>query len=245
LKGGQSQRLRNESRIPPIGRISTQLPIFSRMKKFQTGEIISLRPASLALALLLGGGAGFLCSCATDSKPAAQAGPAAESQTAPDQGLFKFSVLLYREPVLVDGWKFDAAQSVNAEGAALNTIATMREGDVDRWLAAWEPAQRPSLSKEERAALLQQWQTLKDGQVYLLGRVVADTKIIIEASVTSPGRPDQILKLGEFSEQKGGKDAHGDTQTVPGAFEDGQLIWLGLPATKKASPAQAGTGLHL
>lgn len=165
------------------------------MKKFQTGEIISLRPASLALALLLGGGAGFLCSCATDSKPAAQAGPAAESQTAPDQGLFKFSVLLYREPVLVDGWKFDAAQSVNAEGAALNTIATMREGDVDRWLAAWEPAQRPSLSKEERAALLQQWQTLKDGQVYLLGRVVADTKIIIEASVTSPGRPDQILKF--------------------------------------------------
>jgi hypothetical protein len=171
------------------------------MKKLMTGKMTALRPANLVLAFLLAGSVEFLCSCATDSEPAAQAapamqaGPAAQSQPAPDEGVFKFSVLLYRQPVLVDGWKFDPTQSDNPEGAALNLIALMREGNVDRWLASWESAERPKLSKEERAALLQKWQPLKDGQVYLLGRVVAETKIIIEASVVNPGQPDLILKF--------------------------------------------------
>jgi len=141
--------------------------------------IVRVPPLLLAVVVCVG----LLSSCAT-----APEGPASE-------GVFKFSVLQYKEPVEVKGWVIDPAQSANPEGAALNITTAMQKGNVDFWLASWDNTERPTLSKGDRDALLEKWRPLKDGQVSVLGRVVAGADLVVELSVLNPQLATTKLQL--------------------------------------------------
>ena len=154
-----------------------------RKNNFIIGLSHTLRLTKRTLTLLLAGAAIFLCPHVT------------QTNASEGEGIYKFSVLLYYKPVLVSVWKPDLKESSNPEGAALNIAAAMQAGDVDQWLAAWSPAERPKLSQAERDALLEIWKPLKNGQIYMVGRVVADLDIIIEVSVSGAQQPTQIIKL--------------------------------------------------
>jgi len=140
-------------------------------------------PRVPALLIALTACAGLLSSCAT--------APEKSSEDA----AFKFSVLQYKEPVEVKGWVIDPAQSANPEGTALNITTMMQKGDVDAWLASWDNAERPTLTKQDRDALLEKWRPLKDGQVSMLGRVVAGADLVIELSVVNPEQKSTKLQL--------------------------------------------------
>ena len=109
--------------------------------------------------------------------------------------VFRFSVLRYKEPVAVTAWKIDPAQSANPEGAALNITTAMQQGKVDAWLASWDASERPNLSQTDRETLLQKWQSLKNGRISVLGRVVADADVVIELSVLTPPSPAEKIQL--------------------------------------------------
>src|ERR1700730_6942248 len=100
------------------------------MKSINIGRGVIARFSSLLMTLAAC--AGLLSSCAT-----------APQSSAPE-GVFKFSVMRYKEPVWVSGWVIDPAQSANPEGAALNITTAMQKGDVDAWLASWEASERPA-----------------------------------------------------------------------------------------------------
>jgi hypothetical protein len=129
---------------------------------------------SLLTILTLGAVATLLSSCATTS-------PTETSEAAP---VFKFTVLRYTERVPVPGWTIDPLQSSNPEGAALNIISEMQRGQVDQWLASWDNSDRPHLTSVEQTALLAKWLPLKASHLEMLGRVVADSELIIEISAT-------------------------------------------------------------
>jgi hypothetical protein len=150
------------------------------MKRFFSADKVAAR---LGLVLTAAVCAGLLSSCATAPESSGSA------------GVFKFSVLQYKEPVEVKGWVIDPAQSANPEGAALNITTMMQKGDVDSWLASWDNAERPTLTKEDRDALLEKWRPLKDGQVSVLGRVVAGADLVIELSVANPEQKSTKLQL--------------------------------------------------
>src|SRR4029077_2983243 len=114
------------------------------MKRIDTMAGMTPRLTILILALTLAC-AGFLWSCATTSPVAS------------GEGVFKFSVLRYKEPVEVKDWALDPAQSANPEGAALNITTAMQQGDLNDWLASWETYERPNPSAVERDSLLQKW----------------------------------------------------------------------------------------
>jgi len=105
------------------------------------------------------------------------------SSCATNQGSYKFTVLLYDNPVYVPHWKFDDTHSDTPEGAALNIITDMQHGDMNHWLASWDPADRPNLSSDQQSSLLHEWQSLKDERLYMVGRIVADNNVIVELSV--------------------------------------------------------------
>jgi hypothetical protein len=113
----------------------------------------------------------------------------------PQQAVYKFQVLRYPQAVEVKHWSVDPAQSANPEGAALNITAAMQQGDVNQWLADWDSADRPTLNAAAREKLVAQWQSLKNGRVLMLGRVVAGSDLVLELSVQSAQRPAQELKL--------------------------------------------------
>ena len=136
----------------------------------------------LGLALALAGCAG-LVSCAT------------APETPPGNLAFRFTVMLYKEPVEVTSWRIDPAQAANPEGAAFNIISAMQHGDVEQWEGDWELSERPKITPEYREALLKKWQTLKGGRVMALGRVVADADIIIELSVRTPQQTEEKVQL--------------------------------------------------
>ena len=127
--------------------------------------------------------AALLSSCAT-----APQGP-------DGNGIYRFSVLYYKEPVGIKSWVVDPAQSANPEGAALNIITAMQRGDVDMWLASWYASERPTLSQDDRVALLEKWRSLKGGQISDLGRVVAGADLVIELSVLGPEQKTIKLQL--------------------------------------------------
>jgi hypothetical protein len=131
------------------------------------------RLGSILTILTLGAAALLLSSCATTSS----------TETA-DTAVFKFTVLRYTERVQVPGWTIDPLQSANPEGAALNIISEMQRGQVDLWLSSWDNTDRPHLTPAERTALLAKWQPLKGAHLEMLGRVVADSELIIEISAT-------------------------------------------------------------
>ncbi len=152
------------------------------MKRLAVTEGITPRLSILTLALALTC-AGFLWSCAT------------QPPSGPGEAVFKFSVMRYTEPVEVKDWALDPAQSANPEGAALNITKAMQQGDVGQWLASWDATDRPNPSPAERDNLLHQWQSLKDGRVVMLGRVVAGAELVMELSVQGPQQKEEKLKL--------------------------------------------------
>jgi hypothetical protein len=135
-------------------------------------RIHSKRAVSAAAAFLLIAVAGgsLLTSCSTTPAPSAGSGG------------FKFWVLRYKPPVDATSWVPDEALSADAEGAALNIAATMRQGNMEQWLSNWEPAERPVLTPAQSEALLQEWRSQRRSHVYILGRVVAEADVIVELS---------------------------------------------------------------
>ncbi len=140
---------------------------------------VTSRVTILVLAMA---GAALLTSCST--------APMTESEA-----VFKFSVLRYKEPVEVVSWAVDPAQSASPEGAALNIVTVMQHGDLGQWLASWAADERPNPNQAERDSLLQKWQSLKDGRIMMLGRVVADSDIVVEITVMNPQQKPEVLKL--------------------------------------------------
>jgi hypothetical protein len=140
---------------------------------------VTSRVMNLLLALA---GAAMLTSCVTP--------PATESEA-----VFRFSVMRYREPVEVTGWKLDPTLAVNPEGAALNIITAMQHGDLGQWLASWDTDERPNPNQAERDSLLEQWQSLKGKRVMILGHVVAGSDVVEELSVVDSQKQGKELKL--------------------------------------------------
>ncbi len=137
----------------------------------------------LGFVLALAGCVG-LVSCAT----------APETQTG-DQA-FRFTVMLYKEPVEVASWRIDPAQAANPEGAAFNIIAAMQRGDVEQWRGDWELSERPKITPEYRRNLAQKMGNPQGrARVLALGRVVADAEIIIELSVRTPQQTEEKVQL--------------------------------------------------
>lgn len=119
-------------------------------------------------------GASFLTSCSTTPAPSASSAG------------FKFWVLRYKPPVDAAAWVPDAAASADAEGAALNIAAAMRQGNMEQWLSNWQTSERPNLTTAQSEALLHEWQPLQGSHVCILGRVVAEADVIVELSVAGP-----------------------------------------------------------
>jgi hypothetical protein len=116
-------------------------------------------------------------------------------QASEAQGVFKFTVYRYTEPVEIPGWVVDRAQSSNPEGAALNIVTTMQRGDVDGWLSDWDNSERPAPSANERQDMAHNWQPLKDGQVHILGHVVAGQDMVVELTVLNAQKQAQRVQL--------------------------------------------------
>jgi starvation-inducible outer membrane lipoprotein len=149
------------------------------MKRFATVMGVTSRVTILALALV---GAALLTSCST--------APVTQSEA-----VFKFSVLRYKEPVEVVNWSVDPTQSANPEGAALNIVTGMQHGDLGLWLASWATDERPNPNQAERDSLVQKWQSLKNGRITMLGRVVAGSAVVVELSVMNSQQKTEVLKL--------------------------------------------------
>ena len=137
----------------------------------------------VALLVLLAASATLLTSC--ESTPTAAEG----------DGVFKFTVMRYPEPVEVAAWKPNPSQSDNPEGAALNIATFMEQGDVDHWLASWDAAERPTLTPEERNSLVQKWLALKGGRVSMIGRVVGGADVVVELSVLDAQQTPHKIQL--------------------------------------------------
>jgi hypothetical protein len=116
--------------------------------------------------------ASFLTSCST--------APTATAGVTP----FKFWVLRYKPPVDAAAWVPYAAASKDPEGEALNIATSMREGDLEQWLANWQNSDRPNLSTAQSDALRREWQSLQGARFAILGRVIAEADVIVELSFT-------------------------------------------------------------
>ena len=136
--------------------------------------LVSLRTILAAGSLVM------LCSC---------------SSTPPEKLAFKFRVQQYRTPIEASHWTANDALSCDPESAALNVLAAMKKGDVDTWLAAWEPASRPKLSDGQRQALVQQWQAFNGSEIKILERVVADANVVVDLSVSKSGGAARTIRF--------------------------------------------------
>lgn len=127
--------------------------------------------ATVVFLLTALAGAGLLTSCSTTT-----------GQTTAGTG-FKFWVMRYRPAVDATAWVSDPRLSADPEGAALNIATAMRRGSMEEWLANWEPTDRPQLTPAQSEAMLSEWKALQGGQINILGRVVAESDVIVELSV--------------------------------------------------------------
>jgi hypothetical protein len=152
------------------------------MRRAASAKKINFRDAFVFLAVVC---AMLLTSCQTTST---------QTQTQAEP-VYKFTVMLYPEPIEVAGWQIDPAQDANPEGAALNIVSFMQHGDVDRWLASWAAAERPTLTREQRDELTRKWQPLKDGRIAMRGRVVAGGDIVVELAVQNAQKVEHKVKL--------------------------------------------------
>jgi hypothetical protein len=106
---------------------------------------------------------------------------------------FKFTVFHYKEPVEIASWDYDPARNDCPESAALNVATLILHGDVDSWLTRWNAAERPNLTADERAALRQKWEGLKDSNLAVLNSIVSGATTVIEFRVET--KDHQVQKL--------------------------------------------------
>jgi hypothetical protein len=85
------------------------------MRSSASANKISFREAVVILGVVC---ACLLTSCQTITSPQAEAEP-----------VYKFTVLLYPEPVEVSSWVVDPAQAANPEGEALSGLDWCRNGN--------------------------------------------------------------------------------------------------------------------
>ncbi len=123
---------------------------------------------------------GLLSSCAT--------GPTSTSNS------FRFRVVCYDPPVQAARELPNDSRDI-PEDAAVAVAMAMQRGDVNRWLACWEPSERPEVSQAERQTLPGSWHISHDSTISVLGRIVTGTEVIVELALLDDAAKPEKLQI--------------------------------------------------